>query len=35
MREVMRTPTVAGLSVLIDQLGSADDSADEFEEGAV
>ncbi|MGW1893529.1 amino acid adenylation domain-containing protein [Streptomyces sp. NPDC002004] len=42
MREVMRTPTVAGLSVLIEQLGSADgerpiDSWDngDCEEGAV
>ncbi|MGW1677361.1 amino acid adenylation domain-containing protein [Saccharopolyspora sp. NPDC002376] len=42
MREVMRTPTVAGLSVLIEQLDAAGggraadrDNGDEFEEGAV
>ncbi|MFI5798197.1 amino acid adenylation domain-containing protein [Streptomyces sp. NPDC051677] len=43
MREVMRTPTVAGLSVLIDRLGSAGGerpieswgNSDECEEGAV
>ncbi|MFH9619190.1 amino acid adenylation domain-containing protein [Streptomyces pratensis] len=37
MREVMRTPTVAGLSALIDQLGPADGrhDGDEYEEGAV
>ncbi|MGW1373917.1 amino acid adenylation domain-containing protein [Streptomyces sp. NPDC002446] len=43
MREVMRTPTVAGLSVLIDRLGSAGgerpadgwDNGDDCEEGAV
>ncbi len=37
MREVMRTPTVAGLGVLIDQLVSAEDEldGDDCEEGAV